>query len=266
MELQEIGDKERQEDLLEQIISWNADGIFDFETLYEQKKIAKSSIAVTVTSLREQGFLDGEERSLRLTPYGRQRAEIIQNRHQYLTAFIQMICDVGEDTAEKNACRLEHIISEDVFLGICEYMLHGYESIRKVHVQDLRFFYRPGEYFFPASVYEVEDRYPRILCPENSAIRQELLAVIGDTSCFYLIVEKTFSWKSVWYMRDKTWVMAKRDGNRFQLPGDIFTYFAHHTIHMAEGNAYISFTDGEVPAASEIRELNIRLITGGGRE
>ena len=50
------------------------------------------------------------------------RAEEIYRRHCLLTVFIKEVAKVSEQTAEENACRMEHILDKEVVDGISRFM------------------------------------------------------------------------------------------------------------------------------------------------
>ena len=58
----------------------------------------------------DKGYID-------FTDEGRRIAEKVYNRHQILTAFLISI-GVSDKQAEDDACRIEHIISEETFQAI----------------------------------------------------------------------------------------------------------------------------------------------------
>lgn len=72
-------------------------------------KILKEGHLITVDS---KGYID-------FTDEGRAIAEKVYNRHINLTKFLIGI-GVGEKQAEDDACRLEHIISEETYQCICD--------------------------------------------------------------------------------------------------------------------------------------------------
>jgi len=65
-------------------------------------------------SLANKGFLAHEKYGgLKLSPEGQRIAEKIYTRHLALTAFFTQIVGVPVETAEKDACAVEHVISEE---------------------------------------------------------------------------------------------------------------------------------------------------------
>jgi len=76
---------------------------------------SKPSISHAVGVLQDGGFLEMDKDGfLHLTDKGREVAEKIYERHQF---FIDQLIAVGVDetTAEQDACRIEHAISDESF-------------------------------------------------------------------------------------------------------------------------------------------------------
>jgi DtxR family Mn-dependent transcriptional regulator len=48
-----------------------------------------------------------------LTPSGREHAVRVKRRHRVLRAFLIQILGVSPDTADKDACLMEHVISSE---------------------------------------------------------------------------------------------------------------------------------------------------------
>ena len=77
--------------------------------------VSKPSVCHAVATLKDGGFLtvDGDF-FLHLTDVGRETAEQIYEKHQFFT--IQLIAaGVDPKVAEADACRIEHVISEESF-------------------------------------------------------------------------------------------------------------------------------------------------------
>lgn len=85
--------------------------------------VSRPSVSRAMGILKQNGYIDmGENGVIRLTEKGINAAEKIYNRHRELTRFLEHIAGVTREQAEANACRIEHIIDEDVFAGILNYM------------------------------------------------------------------------------------------------------------------------------------------------
>ena len=76
---------------------------------------SKPSISHAVGVLRNGGFLVmDKDGSLHLTDKGREVAEKIYDRHRFFTEQLIAV-GVDEVTAEQDACRIEHAISDESF-------------------------------------------------------------------------------------------------------------------------------------------------------
>lgn len=86
---------------------------------------SKPSISHAVATLREGGFLTvDEDGHLHLTDAGREVAEKIYERHQFFTAHLIEL-GVAPVQAEQDACRLEHVISEESYQILKRTVLDG---------------------------------------------------------------------------------------------------------------------------------------------
>lgn len=76
---------------------------------------SKPSISVAMKRLRENGYVTQDDHGyLILTGAGLSIALKIYERHLVLTQFLVSI-GVDEETAKKDACRMEHVISDESF-------------------------------------------------------------------------------------------------------------------------------------------------------
>ena len=83
---------------------------------------SKPSVSRAMALLRESGHIKVDENgNIVLTELGMKKASSVLERHQILTEFLQETTGVSKEIAETDACKMEHIISEEVFLGIKEF-------------------------------------------------------------------------------------------------------------------------------------------------
>lgn len=76
---------------------------------------SRPSVSRAVNLLQKKGYiLIGKGGELILTEAGRGRAEDVYDRHQVITKLL-MKTGAPADLAEENACRIEHVISADLF-------------------------------------------------------------------------------------------------------------------------------------------------------
>ena len=77
--------------------------------------VSKPSVCHAVVTLKKGGFLTmDEDLFLRLTDIGREVAEQTYEKHCFFTHLL-MEAGVEPEIAEQEACRIEHVISEDSF-------------------------------------------------------------------------------------------------------------------------------------------------------
>ncbi|MBR5867545.1 MAG: metal-dependent transcriptional regulator [Spirochaetaceae bacterium] len=85
--------------------------------------VSKPSVSRAMGLLRQEGFIDmADNGPIVLTDKGLEKAEQIYTRHRILTDFLVKVTGVPMEQAEENACRIEHVLDEDVFQGIQRYM------------------------------------------------------------------------------------------------------------------------------------------------
>ena len=83
-------------------------------------EVSKPSVCHAVATLRDGGFLTmDEDHFLHLTDVGREVAEKIYERHCFFTEQL-IAAGVDPRTAEADACRIEHIISDESFSRLKE--------------------------------------------------------------------------------------------------------------------------------------------------
>lgn len=84
----------------------------------EYMGFSKPSVSRALGLLKNDGFVTSTENGyLVLTDKGREIAEKIYERHTELTNFLTLI-GVDKDTASKDACKIEHVISDESFSAI----------------------------------------------------------------------------------------------------------------------------------------------------
>ena len=84
-------------------------------------EMSKPSVCHAVATLRDGGFLTmDEDHFLHLTDVGREVAEKIYERHCFFTERLIIAAGVDPKTAEADACRIEHIISDESFSRLKE--------------------------------------------------------------------------------------------------------------------------------------------------
>jgi Mn-dependent DtxR family transcriptional regulator len=87
--------------------------------------VTKPSVSYAVKRLRESGYINMEANGpITLAPAGYKIARRIYERHKALTAFLVKL-GVSEEMAEEDACKIEHVISHETYVAICDFVNEG---------------------------------------------------------------------------------------------------------------------------------------------
>jgi len=88
----------------------------------EELGFKKSSVSVAMKNLREkENITVTKEGYIYLTESGRAIAEMIYERHEFLTNWLTSL-GVDANIAAEDACRIEHVISPESFQAIKSYV------------------------------------------------------------------------------------------------------------------------------------------------
>ena len=119
------------EDYLETILILHREmGMVRSVDVSRHMAVSKPSVCHAVAVLQEGGFLImDEDHFLHLTEVGKEIAGKIYERHRFFTDRL-MEAGVDPKTAEADACRIEHVISEETFRRLKEKYQSESESNR----------------------------------------------------------------------------------------------------------------------------------------
>ena len=92
-------------------------------------EVSKPSVCHAMAILRDGGFIKmDEDHFLHLTDIGRAVAEKIYEKHCFFTEQL-IAAGVDPKTAEADACRIEHIISDESFSRLKEVALENHQEV-----------------------------------------------------------------------------------------------------------------------------------------
>lgn len=126
MKIQESG-----ENYLETIlILKNRNGYVRSVDIANELSFTKASVSRAMSILRKAGLIVMEKSgNIVLTESGFARASAVYERHTVLSDFFRKVLGVDPETAVQDACRIEHVISQESFDKIKEYIKdHGPNS------------------------------------------------------------------------------------------------------------------------------------------
>ena len=93
----------------------------------------KPSVSVAMKNLRQKNLITvADNGDIRLTEDGHKIADKVYERHQLISSWLMML-GVQEKTALHDACRIEHIISEESFLALKKAVYELREQQAVVH-------------------------------------------------------------------------------------------------------------------------------------
>ena len=82
-------------------------------------QFTKASVSRAMSILKRDNYIIMHpDVSILLTKEGQKKATAVYDRHVTLTRYINEVLGVDVEIAEKDACRIEHIISPETFAGI----------------------------------------------------------------------------------------------------------------------------------------------------
>ena len=110
---------ESSEDYLETIlILGNKSSLVRAVDIASEMGFKKPSVSVDMKNLRQKNLITvADNGDIRLTEEGHKIADKVYERHQLISSWLMML-GVQEKTALHDACRIEHIISEESFQAL----------------------------------------------------------------------------------------------------------------------------------------------------
>ena len=80
----------------------------------ERMNFSKPSVSVALKKLEEEGYIHREDWRIQLTEIGEDAAAKTFEKHEFFRQLFEEI-GIAPETAEEEACLVEHVISEDSF-------------------------------------------------------------------------------------------------------------------------------------------------------
>lgn len=115
---------ESLEDYLEAMLILEETGKIRSVDVAKQLNVSKPSVNNAISILKEKGYVTQENyKDIHLTDAGRAQANLVFERHKILRSFLIDILKVEVKQAEIDACKIEHIISDETFYKLKEFQL-----------------------------------------------------------------------------------------------------------------------------------------------
>ncbi|MDZ7722790.1 MAG: metal-dependent transcriptional regulator [candidate division KSB1 bacterium] len=88
-----------------------------------RRGVTKSSVSLVLNQLQKKDLVHRKQYGhIHLTPLGRQLAEHLETRHQTIKNMLVKVLDLDEETADHDACELEHVISSKTLNKINQFL------------------------------------------------------------------------------------------------------------------------------------------------
>lgn len=257
---------ETGEDILELLCLWHQKGIRpEVSRICQHFEIDRRKLSVYLRQLYEYNYIEspgiGDE--ILLTPYGIATGNDYIYRHNSISQLLQLI-GVQEKTADQDACRIEHIVTDESARAICQFV--NYENMyyeRRIHNSELTDRYDPGIYKFVMQMYSLEHRCPRKLKEEYHWYARDIFLEIGQKGYFELQKLEKNPVKSLWYKSSNgagEWIKAETGAYGERIPASAFEFIVKPDDRLIEGNVLIAFMSKEgEPEIWECGQLEVEI-------
>lgn len=86
---------------------------------------SKPSVSRAMSILKKDGYIHMDEKGhITLSDVGQKAAEGIYERHNNISRFLMEVLGVSQENALKDACRIEHDLSNETYGRICEALVN----------------------------------------------------------------------------------------------------------------------------------------------
>ena len=85
--------------------------------------ISRASTTEALKKLSEKGFINyNRHEAISLTETGKKIAEKVVSKHTILQRFFEEVLNLSTEEASENACKIEHVITDNAFKQISKYL------------------------------------------------------------------------------------------------------------------------------------------------
>ncbi len=124
--------KQSGEDYLEAVLNIERKkGVVRSIDVADYLNVSKPSVTRAMGVLKNAGYIQQEPYGdISLTDIGRERAKAIFRRHVILTKFFSNVLNVDDVIAEEDACKVEHVISQETMDKLTDYLVNFKKDLR----------------------------------------------------------------------------------------------------------------------------------------
>ena len=112
------------EDYLEVICNYdNSENKIRAIDISKELNVSRASVTEALKKLANKGYITyGRYNLISLTESGREIAQKVISKHNVLQSFFADILGLSKEEASENACKIEHVITDNAFQKIAEYI------------------------------------------------------------------------------------------------------------------------------------------------
>lgn len=104
----------------------------------KQLNVSKPSVTKAIKCLKDQGFVNTQKYgTITLTEEGRKVSEKIYANHQLIALFLEHSLKLSAKEAGMNACKIEHILSDEMLEAIKSYLKTNNIDIWKMNTLEV---------------------------------------------------------------------------------------------------------------------------------
>ena len=89
----------------------------------KELEVSRASVTEALKKLACKGYINyGRYDAISLTEAGKALAKDVVSKHKVLQAFFEQILGLPQEESSINACKIEHVITDNAFKKIAEYV------------------------------------------------------------------------------------------------------------------------------------------------
>lgn len=257
--------QEVEEDMLEELYDLSRTGSsVPASDLCRRMGMTKREVNLHLKEMVKSGCVKELKKTdeVMLTELGKNLGARCRQRHETFAQFLQFVGVSGE-TAVEDACRMEHVVSDETVRQICNFVNYGDTFERVLGHTDLKYRYSVGEYNFLMGIYYMEKICPRRMAREFQWFSENVVLHIGESDSYFVLKKVVEDRENLvlWYMDwENGWEKAVADGDTYRIPTRVFEFFIRQQDPLTEGTALIALLrKGEKPDEYRGRELDVHI-------
>ncbi len=115
-------EKERIDEALELLWVLHEEGHSDIKRF--QLSSDDPEVGLLISTLAKDGLAEVEGHTMRLTSRGKHLAKGLIRRHRLAERLFTDVFDLSKDVVDEDACKMEHILSEELTESVCTFLGH----------------------------------------------------------------------------------------------------------------------------------------------